>query len=139
MIWRVCLITLLCRNSKNGALNLITSIVVSAFNSFPMDIEEDTGTLEILKKKYIMSGRGKGGKSKVKYVLIYTENLSTCYFILIVTVKHLNYFSFSYRVRPSLGLLVQDFNFPLVGFTVYFAKGTTQNVLVLVLQFIFQQ
>merc|ERR1712110_1362022 len=34
--------------------------------SFPMDIEEDTGTLEILKKKYIMSGRGKGGKSKSK-------------------------------------------------------------------------
>ena len=44
-----------------------------------MDIEEDTGTLEILKKKYIMSGRGKGGKSKVKYGLIYIENLSTCY------------------------------------------------------------
>ena len=71
MIWRVCLITLLCRNSKNGALNLITSIIVSVFNSLPMDIEEDTGTLEILKKKYIMSGRGKGGKSKVKYALIY--------------------------------------------------------------------
>merc|ERR1712077_66525 len=66
MIWRVCLITLLCRNSKNGALNLITSIIVSVFNSLPMDIEEDTGTLEILKKKYIMSGRGKGGKSKSK-------------------------------------------------------------------------
>merc|ERR1712079_887910 len=49
-----------------GALNLITSIIVSVFNSFPMDIEEDTGTLEILKKKYIMSGRGKGGKSKSK-------------------------------------------------------------------------
>ena len=80
MIWRVCLITLLCRNSKNGALNLITSIIVSIFNSFPMDIEEDTGTLEILKKKYIMSGRGKGGKSKVKYALIYIENLSACYF-----------------------------------------------------------
>ena len=75
MIWRVCLITLLCRNSKNGALNLITSIIVSIFNSFPMDIEEDTGTLEILKKKYIMSGRGKGGKSKVKYALICIENL----------------------------------------------------------------
>ena len=59
--------------------------------------------------------------------------------ILIDTVKYLNNFSFSYRVRPSPGLLVQDFNFPLVGFTVYFAKGTTQNVLVLVLQFIFQQ
>ena len=56
-----------------------------------------------------------------------------------VTVKHLNYFSFSYRVRPSLGLLVQDFNFPLVGFTVYFAKVTTQSVLVLALQFIFQR
>ena len=105
-----------------------------------MDIEEDTGTLEILKKKYIMSGRGKGGKSKVKYVLIYIKNLSTCYLVmLIVTDKYLNYFSFSYRVRPSLGLPVQDFNFPSVEFTVYFAKGTTQNVLVLVLQFIFQQ
>merc|ERR1712024_21818 len=34
--------------------------------SLPMDIEEDTGTLEILKKKYIMSGRGKGGKVKSK-------------------------------------------------------------------------
>merc|ERR1712083_1099977 len=34
--------------------------------SLPMDIEEDTGTLEILKKKHIMSGRGKGGKSKSK-------------------------------------------------------------------------
>ena len=56
-----------------------------------------------------------------------------------VTVKHLNYFSFSYRVRPSLGLPVPGFNFPLAGFIVYFAKGTTQNVLVLVLQFIFQQ
>lgn len=59
--------------------------------------------------------------------------------ILIDTVKYLNNFSFSYRVRPSLGLPVQDFNFQLAGFTVYFAKGTTQNVLVLVLQFIFQQ
>ena len=44
-----------------------------------MDIEEDTGTLEILKKKYIMSGRGKGGKSKVKYALIYIANPFTCY------------------------------------------------------------
>ena len=59
--------------------------------------------------------------------------------ILIVTVRYLSYFSFSYRVRPSLGLPVQDSNFQLAGFTVYFAKGTTQSVLVLVLQFIFQQ
>merc|ERR1711934_409639 len=58
--------TLLCRNSKNGALNPITFITEFVFNSLPMDIEEDTGTLEILKKKYIMSGRGKGGKSKSK-------------------------------------------------------------------------